>query len=104
MPEKRKATDKLIRQKRLMLSPAEEKALDKFVASLAETLDTPLRMSHVLRACLQILHHAEPQILRRAAATKLTRPPNEMADVLGDFERRLARLLLVSFKESGRFG
>jgi len=61
-------------------------------------------MSHVLRACLQILHHAEPQILQCAASTKLTRPPNKMADVLGDFERHPARLLLLSFKESARFG
>jgi hypothetical protein len=48
------------------------------------------------------MHHAVPQILQRAASTKLARPPNEMADVLGDFEQRLARLLLVSFKDSGR--
>jgi hypothetical protein len=104
MSEKRKPTDKLIRQKRLMLSPAEDRALDKLVGRLADELGTPVKMSHVLRACLQVLHHAEPQILQRAASTKLTRPPNEMAGVLGDFERRLARLLLVSFKESSRFG
>lgn len=102
MQYKRKHSDKLVRQKRLMLSPAEEKAIEKFVTRLGDALGTPIRMSHVLRACLQILHHAEPQIVRRAVSTKLTRPPNEMAGVLGDFERRLARLLLMSFKESGR--
>ena len=104
MPETRKASDKLVRQKRLMLSSAEEKAIEKLVGRIADKLGTAVRLSHLLRACLVILHHAEPQILRRAASTKLNRPPNEMADVLGDFEKRLARLLLVSFKESGRLG
>lgn len=102
MQYQRKPSDKLIRQKRLMLSLAEEKAIEKLVTRLGDTLGTPIRMSHVLRACLHVLHHAEPQIVRRAASTKLTRPPNEMAAVLGDFERQLARLLLMSFKESGR--
>jgi hypothetical protein len=102
MPSKRTATDKLTRQKRLMLSPAEEKAINALVGRIAEKLDTTVRFSHLLRACLVVMHHAEPQILQRAASTKLARPPNEMADVLGEFERRLARLLLVSFKDSGK--
>ncbi len=104
MPATRKASDKLIRQKRLMLSLAEERAIEKLVGRIADELGTTVRLSHVLRACIVILHHAKPQILRRAASIRLNRPPNEMADVLGDFERRLARLLLVSFKESGRIG
>jgi len=45
---------------------------------------------------------AKPTIIPGLGWTKLTRPPNEIADVLGDFERRLARLLLVSFKDSGK--
>ncbi|MFH1110147.1 MAG: hypothetical protein V1790_13275 [Planctomycetota bacterium] len=102
MLPRRTATDKLTRQKRLMLSPAEEKAVNALVTRIADGLGTTLRLSHLVRACLVIMHHAEPQILERAASTKLTRPPNEMADVLGDFERRLARLLLVSFKDSGK--
>lgn len=102
MQTTRKTSGKLTRQKRLMLSYAEEKAIERLVGRLADKLGTPVRMSHVLRACLRVLHHAEPQILRRAGSTKLIRPPNELADVLGDFERRLARLLLVAFKESGR--
>ena len=103
MPAKRTATDKLTRQKRLMLSPAEEKVINALVTRIADELGTTVRLSHLLRACLVIMQHAEPQILRRAASTQMTRPPNEMADVLGDFERRLARLLLVSFKDSGKF-
>ncbi len=101
-PTVREAADKLTRQKRLMLSPKEELAIEKLVARVAEQLGTTLRLSHLLRACLILLQHAEPQILRRAMSTKLNRPPNEMANVLGDFERRLARLLLVSLKEAGR--
>ena len=85
-----------------MLSPAEEKAVNALVTRVADELGTTVRLSHLMRACLVIMHHAEPQILQRAASTKLARPPNEMADVLGDFERRLARLLLVSFKDSGK--
>ncbi len=85
-----------------MLSPREEREIERLVANVAEKLGTTLRLSHLLRACVVLLHHAEPQLLSRASTTQLNRPPNELADALGDFERRLARMLLVSFKQSER--
>lgn len=99
----RAADEKLTRQKRLMMSPREERELEELVFKLAGELQTTVRMSHVLRACIHVLRHAEPQIINRAKSTNLTRPPNEHADVLGDFEARLARMFLVAFKESARF-
>lgn len=99
----RAASEKLTRQKRLMLSPREERELEGLVFKLASELHTTLRLSHVLRACVNVLMHAEPQILSRAKSTRVARPPNEQADALGDFEARLARMLLVAFKESARF-
>lgn len=98
----KKAADKLTRQKRLMLARDDEVAFEAFVAHIAERLGTPLKFSHVLRACITLLHHAEPEILRRAENTRLNRPPNEKADAVANFERRLARMFLVSFKEASR--
>ena len=85
-----------------MLSPREERDIERLATRIADELHTTLRLSHVLRACLLILHHAEAQILARAKDTRLARPPNELADVLGEFESRLARMLLVAIKESPR--
>ena len=97
-----KATDKLTRQKRLMLARDDEVAFEALVARVAERLGTPLKLSHVLRACITLLHHAEPQILHRAENTRLNRPPNEKAEAVAEFERRLARMFLVSFKEAAK--
>jgi len=85
-----------------MLSRREEREAEGLALRIADELRTTLRLSHVLRACLLILHHGEPQILARAKNTRLSRPPNELADALGDFEARLARMLLVAIKESPR--
>lgn len=97
------ATEKLTRQKRLLLSCSEEVAFDRLINRIADGIDTPVKGSHVLRACLAILHHAERQIVRKTRTTTLKRPPNEHAEEIVEFERRLAQLLLAAFKAAPRW-
>ncbi len=90
----------LTRQKRLMVSRSGDVALTEFVARLAKRLRTPVRASHLLRACLVIIHHAEQEILREAGRVSVARPPNDRIATLGVFERRLASMLLAGLRKS----
>lgn len=95
--------EKLTRQKRLLLSCSEEVAFNRLVNRIADGLDTPVKGSHVLRACIAVLHHAEKQIVRKTRTTTLKQPPNEHTEAIVDFERRLAQLLLSAFKKAPRW-
>ena len=95
------AGSKLVRQKRLMLTVEDDVTVEDLANRIAAALGTPLKFSHLLRACIRIMRHAEPEILREAQRSPLNRPPNECQDALADFEARLARSLLVAFKRSG---
>ena len=97
------ATEKLTRQKRLLLSSSEEVAFERLIDRIAAGLDTPVKGSHVLRACIAILHRAERRIVRKARAASLKRPPNDHAEAIIDFEKRLAQLLLAAFKTTPRW-
>lgn len=96
-------TEKLTRQKRLLLSCSEEVAFNRLIDRIAAGLDTPVKGSHVLRACVAVLHHTERQIARKTRTTILKRPPNEHAKEIVEFEKRLAQLLLVAFKAAPRW-
>lgn len=93
-------SERLTRSKRVLISPYEDAELGKLVANIAAEIGTPVKLSHLQRACLRLLHHATPQILAVVRAAELHRPPNDDADGLADFEEHLAHLLLVAFKKA----
>jgi len=95
-----KDSDHLTKAKRVLVTPIEEAELTKLVANIAAELGTPVKLSHLQRACLRLLHHATPQILAVARAAELQRPPNRDHDAIADFEEYLAHLLLVAFKKA----
>jgi hypothetical protein len=95
------AGSKHVRQKRLMLTVEDDVAVEELTHRIAAALGTPLKFSHLLRACIHIMRHAEREILQEAKRSPLNRPPNECQDALADFEARFARTLLVAFKKSG---
>jgi len=92
--------ERLTKAKRVLVSPAEEAELTKLVANIAAELGTPVKLSHLQRACLRLLHHATPHILSVAGSAELQRPPNDDHDALVEFEEYLAHLLLVAFKQA----
>jgi hypothetical protein len=94
---------KLNREKRVLLTQPEERELERLVNRLAGELSTPVKLSHLLRACVTLLRHAEDQIADQARqAGPLTRPSNGDPVALADFEHRLARILSAAFRDATR--
>ncbi len=94
---------KLNREKRVLLSQPEERELERLVNRVAGELSTPVKLSHLLRACVTLLRHAEDQIAEQARqAGPLTRPSNGAPAALAEFEHRLARILSAAFRDAAR--
>jgi len=94
---------KLNREKRVLLSQPEERELERLVNRVAGELSTPVKLSHLLRACVTLLRHAEDQIADQARqAGPLTRPSNGDPAALAEFEHRLARILSAAFRDAER--
>ena len=95
------ALEPLNREKRLLLTPSEERDLNSFLLELGAALGTPVQLSHLLRASIELLKHARGEILEEARHTPgLHRPANVYRIAMATFERRLARLLLAVFRGS----
>jgi hypothetical protein len=95
------ARGKQAREKRVLLTHTEERQIELLVHRLAIELATPVKLSHVLRACVAILQHADHEIVEGARkAPPLTRPPNGSPEALAEFEHRLAQILLDALQRS----
>jgi hypothetical protein len=95
--------DKLNREKRMLLTNAEEREIERLVSRVAEEVSTPVKLSHLLRACVTLLCHAEDQIVDQARhAGTLTRPSNGDPAALAEFEYRLAQILSAAFRDAER--
>jgi hypothetical protein len=92
----------LNREKRVLLTPSEERDLNTLLLEVGSALGTQVQLSHLLRAALELLKHARGEILEEARQTPgLHRPANVYRIAMATFERRLARLLLAAFRKSG---
>jgi|GraSoiStandDraft_39_1057311.scaffolds.fasta_scaffold548578_2 hypothetical protein len=91
----------LSREKRVLLTPSEERDLNTFLLELGAALGTQVQLSHLLRSAIELLKHARGEILEEARQTPgLHRPANVYRIAMATFERRLARLLLAAFRGS----
>src|SRR5262249_58385352 len=69
--------EKMSREKRLLLTPSEEREVERLGADMASHLKTPLKTSHVLRATVTLLRHAGDELLRQSRRVgPPKRPPN----------------------------
>jgi DNA repair ATPase RecN len=101
MPEPQ--PDKLNREKRVLLTQAEEREIERLVSRVAAEVSTPVKLSHLLRACVTLLRHAEDQVADQARqAGTLTRPSNGDPAVLAEFEHRLAQIPSAAFRDIER--
>lgn len=88
------------REKRVLLTRSEERDIERMVARLATELGTPMKLSHLLRAGIVMLLHAEGEVMERAKRVKLTRPGNGNGPELAQFEHGVAQLLSAAFREA----
>ena len=88
-------------EKRVLLTPSEERDLNTLLLELGAALGTQVQLSHLLRSAIELLKHARGEILEEARQTPgLHRPANVYRIAMATFERRLARLLLAAFRKS----
>jgi hypothetical protein len=100
-PEVAKSKKRLIREKRVLLSADEERQIERLVDRLGEDLGTSLKLSHLLRACMTLLCHAEGELHNTAATlAPLIRPANGDAIALAQFEYDLAKLLSKALRDA----
>jgi hypothetical protein len=87
------------REKRVLLTHPEERELELLVNRVAIELNTPAKLSHLLRACITLLRYSQNEIIERAKeAPPLSRPPNGSPQELAEFEYRLAQMLQGALK------
>jgi hypothetical protein len=95
------STRNLNREKRVLVTPEEERQIERLVDRIGEQLGTSLKLSHLLRACMALLCHAEEEIIcHTSTLNPLPRPSNGDAVALAQFDEALARLLSKSLRDA----
>lgn len=98
-PARDRPRERLEREKRVLLTRTEEAAIGELVQRLSASGATGLKLSHLLRACILVLRHAEKELIDRIhQADHLVRPPNDNALALAEFERRLAQEIAAAIR------
>jgi hypothetical protein len=79
---------------------SERNDIMRIVSRLGEQVQTSVEWSHVGRALVVLLRHAESEIVKQARRNgPLTRPANDQAIALAEFEQRIAQILLRAFRD-----
>lgn len=94
MPERRD------REKRVLLTEAEDRDIERLVHRLAGDFKTPVKLSHLLRASLTAMLNAENELVEKAKRTTLSRPGNGNAPELAQFEHTIAQVLVSALREA----
>lgn len=90
---------RLSREKRYLLSPDEEDRIEDLVRSLARELQTPLKLSHLVRATILLLNRSQQELLAQARLKEtFARPSNGDTSGLLRFEAEVAKLLDAAFR------
>ena len=92
--------DKRSREKRVLLTRGEERDIERLVSRVAGEVATPVKLSHMLRASIFLMLHAEEELIERARKVTLTRPGNGDAPQLAEFERGLTEVLSNALREA----
>lgn len=94
--------EKFDQEKRILFTRGETQAIDRLVTSLATRLGCQVKVSHVMRALVSLLLHAEGEIDRRAGENgPMVRPPNGDAQALQRFEKEIARIVGAAIRDAG---
>lgn len=104
--DERRAPDTLVekfdQEKRILFTRGETQAIDRLVTTLAARLNAQVKVSHVIRALVALLLHADSEIDKRAGeAGPLVRPPNGDALALQRFELEIAKILAAGMRDAG---
>lgn len=97
--------EKLTKYNKFLTTPTEKLELERLAARISGALGVSVRPSHLIRACLIHLLHAEHAIIRRAERhPPPRRPSNTEAVALAEFDQLIAEILYHAFHEAGPIG
>jgi hypothetical protein len=95
-----KTTERLDKPLKFRLPRSERSDVMRIVNRLGEQVETSVEWSHVGRALVVLLRHAESEIVKHARRNgPLIRPSNDQAIALAEYEQRIAQILLRAFRE-----
>lgn len=90
--------------KRTLLSPSEDADIESVVRAMAYELETPLKLSHVLRATMALLTHSRDELIKQcqkgAGKPGLKRPSNLDDAAIAVFEHNLTLLIQTALKNT----
>ncbi len=98
------AVERMDREKRVLVTRSEERALERVIANIGGQLGTSLQTSHVLRSFIRLLINSEAEILEKARLTGRTiRPPNGDLVAIEAFEKIVAHVVHSGLKGARQF-
>lgn len=99
-PQVSSTPERLDKPLKFRLPRSERVDVMRIVNRLGDQLQTSVEWSHVGRALVVLLRHAETEIIKQARRNgPLTRPPNDQAIALAEFEQRIAQIMLRAFRD-----
>src|SRR5262249_41178060 len=97
-------SERLSREKRVLLTRSEEVRLERRVLTMAEKLQTSVKLSHLMRATLTLLQYAEAELLRQCElAQAMKRPHNNSPGELLAFEGAIAEMVHRALRAASPF-
>lgn len=103
-PTPKPALERSTVQMRFKATESERVEISQLIMRHAQAAGTPITLSHVMRAWLNILRHSEAEVVRALSKVRLRRPANEDALALADFDRALSDIYLEALKKAPRIG
>ena len=89
-----KPPEKRNREKRFLLSLSEERQLETLAINLSAELETSVKSSHIIRACLSMLLDNKDKVISLAEKAKgVSRPPNGDIQAINEFEKAIGKIL-----------
>jgi hypothetical protein len=99
-PQASLVPERLDKPLKFRLPRSERTDVMRIVSRLGDQLQTSVEWSHVGRALVVLLRHAESDIIKQARRNgPLTRPANDQAIALAEFEQKIAQIILRSLRE-----
>lgn len=97
--------ERLTKYNKFLTTPSEKLELDRLAARISGALGVNVRPSHLIRACLIHLLHAENEIIEQSQNTHpLRRPSNTEAIALAEFDQLIAEILYYAFRSAKPLG
>lgn len=93
--------ERFTREKRFLLTPSEDKELERLVADVADHLGTAIKPSHMIRAMTTLLCHVGDELIKQSRRVgPIKRPPNGDTAALAAFEHYLSQLIDTAVRNS----